>query len=83
MAPPMATDIQKNMDSKITSFSAGLTVDGVAARRSKAKQTNWGIAAHTSSDMFKGPVRPLIKELLSLSNRVAGSWKTKSKEMGS
>ena len=57
MAPPMATDTQTTMDTKITNFSAGLTIDGVAARRSKAKQTNWGVAAHTSSDMFKGPVR--------------------------
>ena len=56
MAPPMATDTQSTMDNQITNLSVGLTVDGVAARRSKAKQMSWGIAAHTSSDMFKGPV---------------------------
>ncbi len=56
MAPPMATETQITKDNQITSLSVGLTIDGVAARRSKAKQMNWGIAAHTSSDMFKGPV---------------------------
>ena len=56
MAPPMATDTQTTMDTQITNLSVGLTIDGVTARRSKAKQMNWGIAAHTSSDMFKGPV---------------------------
>ena len=59
MAPPMATNTQTTMDTQITDLSAGLTIDGVAARRSKAKQMNWGVAAHTSSDMFKGPVRVL------------------------
>ena len=59
MAPPMATNSQTTMDTHITDLSAGLTIDGVAARRSKAKQTNWGVAAHTSSDKFKGPVRVL------------------------
>ena len=53
----MATDTQTAMDTQITNLSVGLTIDGVTARRSKAKQMNWGIAAHTSSDMFKGPVR--------------------------
>ena len=57
MAPPMATDTQITMDTQITNLSAGLTIDGVAARRSKAKQMSWGVAAHTSSDMFKGSVR--------------------------
>ena len=56
MAPPMATDMQSTMDTQITNSSVGLTIDGVAARRSKAKPMSWGIAAHTSSDIFKGPV---------------------------
>ena len=56
MAPPMATDTQNTMDTQLTDSSVGLTIDGVAARRSKAKQMSWGIAAQTSSDMFKGPV---------------------------
>ena len=56
MAPPMATDTQTTKDAQITNLSVALTIDGVAARRSKAKQMSWSIAAHTSSDMFKGPV---------------------------
>ena len=57
MAPLMATDIQSTMDTQIATFSDGLSVNGVAARRSKAPKMVGGIAAHASSDMFKGPVR--------------------------
>ena len=57
MIPPMATDIQSTMDTQSATFSDRLTVNGVAARRSKAPKMAGGIAAHASSDMFKGPVR--------------------------
>ncbi|KAK3178923.1 hypothetical protein OEA41_001060 [Lepraria neglecta] len=57
MAPPMATDIQGTMDTQIATFSDGLSVNGVAARRCKAPKMAGGIAAHASSDMFKGPGR--------------------------
>ena len=57
MAPPMATDVQSTMDTHINTFSDGLSVNGVAARRCKAPRMSGGIAAHASSDMFKGPVR--------------------------
>ena len=57
MTPPMATDIQSTMDTQSATFSDRLSVNGVAARRSKAPKMAGGIAAHASSDMFKGPVR--------------------------
>lgn len=62
MAPPMATDTQATMDTQLTNPSVGLTIDGVAARRSKSKLMSWGIAAHASSDMFKGPVGAADKQ---------------------
>lgn len=57
MASPIATDIQSTIDTEIGTFSDGLSVNGVAARRSMAPKMAGGIAAHASSDMFKGPVR--------------------------
>lgn len=34
-----------------------LSVNGVPSRRAKAPQMAKGVAPHTSSDVFKGPVR--------------------------
>ena len=56
MVPPTALDVQAITDTQIATFSDGLSVNGVAARRSKAPAISGGIAAHASSDMFKSPV---------------------------
>jgi len=44
------------MDTQIATLVDRLSVNGVAARRSKAPKIGGGIAAHASSDMFKNPV---------------------------
>ena len=56
MAPPTALEVQSTTDTQIATFSDKLSVNGVAARRSKAPRIPDGIAAHSSSDMFKTPV---------------------------
>ena len=56
MAPSTAADVQGTMDTQIATFSDRLSINGVAARRSKAPKIGGGIAAHASSDMFKSPV---------------------------
>ncbi len=56
MVPPTALDVQSTTDTQIATFSDKLSVNGVAARRSKAPVISGGIAAHASSDMFKSPV---------------------------
>ena len=57
MVPPTALDVQAATDTQIATFSDKLSVNGVPARRSKAPAIGGGIAAHSSSDMFKSPVR--------------------------
>ena len=57
MVPPTALDVQAATDTQIATFSDKLSVNGVAARRSKAPPISGSIAAHASSDMFKSPVR--------------------------
>ena len=46
---------QSVTDTQTPTISGPLSVNGVAARRSKAPKMPGGIAAHASSDMFKGP----------------------------
>ncbi|KAL6715752.1 Aromatic/aminoadipate aminotransferase 1 [Lecanora helva] len=55
MVPPVATDVQGTMDTQAATFSDRLSVNGVPARRSKGPKIGGGIAAHSSSDMFKSP----------------------------
>lgn len=55
MVPPSALDVRSTTDTQIATFSDKLSVNGVAARRSKAPRIAGGIAAHASSDMFKSP----------------------------
>lgn len=57
MVPPTALDVQSTMDTQIATFSDKLSVNGVAARRSKAPAIGGGVAAHASSEMFKSSVR--------------------------
>lgn len=57
MVSPTALEVQSTTDTQIATFSDKLSVNGVAARRSKAPRIAGGIAAHASSDMFKSPVR--------------------------
>lgn len=56
MSPPIATEVQGTMDTQVATFADKLSVNGVPARRSKGTKIGLGIAAHASSDMFKGPV---------------------------
>ena len=57
MVPPTTLDVQGMTDTQIATFSDPLSVNGVAARRSKVPKISGGVAAHASSDMFKSPVR--------------------------
>ena len=57
MVPPTALDVQGTTDTQIATFFDKFSINGVAARRSKAPAIGRGIAAHASSDMFKSPVR--------------------------
>ena len=54
---PSAIEPQAIADTQSAIFVDRLSVDGVEARRSRAPKLNGGIAAYTSSQMFKGPVR--------------------------
>ena len=54
---PSATEPQAIADTQTAIFADRLSVDGVEARRSRAPKLNGGIAAYTSSEMFKSPVR--------------------------
>ena len=57
MVPPTALDVQATTDTQIALFADKLSVNGVAARRSKQPAISGGLAAPSSSDMFKSPVR--------------------------
>lgn len=75
MVPPSALDVRSTTDTQIATFSDKLSVNGVAARRSKAPRIAGGIAAHASSDMFKSPVRLCSLALGGRrSDRVIGTW---------
>ena len=61
MTPPAATGTyglssQGATDTQIATIKTDrLSINGVSARRSKAPPISGGVAAHTSSDMFKSP----------------------------
>ncbi len=57
MSPPAAVDMQSATDTQLATFADRLSVNGVPSRRSRAPKLSGGIAAHTSSDMFKSPGR--------------------------
>ncbi|KAH0547893.1 hypothetical protein GP486_008365 [Trichoglossum hirsutum] len=58
MVPPTAVAIHAATDdATAAALSDPLTVGGVAKRRSAAGRLNFGVAAATSSDLFKGPVK--------------------------
>ena len=59
MAPPIAIDLGGSSDTQTATFAdtAKLTVNGVPARRKQAAPISGGIAAHCSSEMFKGQHR--------------------------
>ena len=83
MVPPVATDVQGTMDTQIATFSDRLSVNGVAARRSKAQKISGGIAAHASSDMFKSPVKFLLILTKYCKNLTEiGLWQAESQKMG-
>ncbi|KAL9608191.1 MAG: hypothetical protein Q9167_006969 [Letrouitia subvulpina] len=55
MSPPSAIAVEAITDTQAASFVERLSINGVAARRSKAPAVSTGIVAHASSDMFKSP----------------------------
>lgn len=84
MLTPTALDVRSTTDTQIATFSDKLSVNGVAARRSKAPRMGGGIAAHASSDMFKSPVSIRASVLgEGCSDGVIGTWQTKGEKMGS
>jgi aromatic amino acid aminotransferase I len=56
MVPPTAVAIHTVTDTSDVTLSDPLTVGGVTKRRNAAGKLNCGVAAATSSDLFKGPV---------------------------
>ncbi len=56
MAPPSAIDIAAFTDTEAIAIPVPLTVDGIAARRTKAGKLIAGTAAYTTSDFFKSSV---------------------------
>jgi len=58
MAPPSAIDVEVSgvTDVEGITIPNPLTVDGVAFRRAKTQKMSSGVAAFTSSDMFKSPL---------------------------
>jgi aromatic amino acid aminotransferase I len=57
MAPPSAIDIRGLTDTEAVIYPDPLTVKEVAERRAKAGKLIAGVAAGTSSDLFKSKVR--------------------------
>ena len=65
MSPPASVDVDLKSDANGSGPIPGpLTVDGVATVRAKAPQIPLGVAAASSSDMFKSPVRWVVSCLL-------------------
>lgn len=56
MAPPSAIDIRGLTDTEAVIYPDPLTVSEVAERRAKAGKLIAGVAAGTSSDLFKSKV---------------------------
>lgn len=56
MPPPSATEPQAATDTQAATVSDRLSVNGVEARRFKTPRISGAVAAHASSEMFKGPV---------------------------
>ena len=56
MSPPTAIEPPGVEDTHAVTILEPLRVNGVPSRRSKSAQMAKGVAPHTSSDVFKGPV---------------------------
>lgn len=56
MAPPSAIDIRGLTDTEAVIYPDPLTINEVTERRAKAGKLVAGVAAGTSSDLFKGKV---------------------------
>src|SRR5947207_1905062 len=68
MVPPTAVKVDAVTDTEAATVPKGLTINGVASRRAKAGKLSGGIAAATSSDLFKSQVGfPECSEKSSLS----------------
>lgn len=52
MSPPSALDVVAATDTQAATFIDRLSLNGVAARRSKAPAVSTGLATYASSDMF-------------------------------
>ena len=56
MSPPSAIEPHALTDTQTATTPGRLSLNGVEARRSKAPKISAALAAHASSEMFKGPV---------------------------
>ena|SRR2546430_11042172 len=56
MAPPTALNAHAVADTEATAVPSRLTINEVPSQRAKAGKLNGGVAAATSSDLFKFPV---------------------------
>ena len=61
MAPPAAIEVQASEDTHAPTMIEPLSINGVPARRAKGPPMARGVAPHSTSDMFKGPVCKCIK----------------------
>ena len=59
MHPASVSDLSGGADTQVPTFVGRLAVNGVPTRRNKAPKLNGGIAAHTSSDVFKSFVQTI------------------------
>jgi hypothetical protein len=84
MSPPTAVEPPSVVDTQIATLFGPLSINGIPSRRAKAPKLNGGLAAVTSSDMFKSPVSLGTVFLLLFSCSLSsGPWEAKCKEMGS
>ena len=56
MSPPTAIDVEGVQDTQGIIIPNPLTVNGISDQRAKAGKMPTGVAAWSSSDMFKSPV---------------------------
>lgn len=81
MAPPSAIDIRGLTDTEALIYPDPLTINGVTERRAKAGKLVAGVAAGTSSDLFKGEVsatyafdKATCNSLLFIMLTIQGTW---------
>ncbi len=83
MGHPAKIDIEGVSDTQAIVIPDPLTVNGLSAHRARAPKLVAGVAAWTSSDMFKTLVCSVLQKLTTdLWLMTTVNWQTKIKEMG-